>query len=138
MNEAVSISNNLYIKLILILPVLFVLLSCNNKTVEIMVDKGDYNTNITLGDTLKLNFKSNPSTGYKWFLDVNDSNKLILIDDIYIANQSKKNVVGSGGTFSIQYIAKECGVTKILARYMRPFEKDLPANKEAAILVNIN
>lgn len=100
--------------------------------------------------TVKL--KSNPTTGYKWFLDELNEDFITAMDQEYVAsktNQNGKPLIGNGGfdvwTFKVRAAAfKVPRVTMINFSYIKPWantsdsESDLESNNNVEIKVIIN
>ena len=51
----------------------FVLMSCNNKSIDIVIVNSTHDIEISVGDTLNLIFEANPSTGYQWSIENSDN-----------------------------------------------------------------
>jgi predicted secreted protein len=79
----------------------------------------------------EINLKSNPSTGYKWYLDNLNQQLITSVKQQYKASKPQKNkpLIGASGietwTFKVNKIAFNVPrTTTISFKYMRPWEND--------------
>ena len=72
------------------------------------------------GDTIIMELKENPTTGYSWNLSA--SSGLSLVDDKYVQDPAKEGMAGVGGVHVWTFDVIEDGVQKISAVYKRPWE----------------
>jgi predicted secreted protein len=80
------------------------------------------------GDTLVVQLKSNPSTGYNWVVADSDQSLMKLTGDS--GKPGDNNLPGEPGTQSMRFQAVGSGIATIRLNYLRPFEKDKePAQK---------
>jgi predicted secreted protein len=119
------------------LPILFIGLtvfsqSCDSSKIAITnLDSSKITQiyNVKVGDTLKIEFISNPSTGYKWELSSKIEPKIVkFIDSEYIADEKPVNMVGSGGVDTWSYLVKKTGVLFLKYSYVR--EPDAVGNEK--------
>jgi inhibitor of cysteine peptidase len=121
------------ILLILILAIV-VLLSYRNKyqpvppqpqqKVENKTQAGNIQVDKSKNFSVVLN--SNPTTGYQWEAKFDES-IIKLVSSNYIPNPQTENLVGSGGTQNFEFSALKSGETEMTFYYIRPWEKDNPA-----------
>ena len=81
------------------------------------------------GDTFKLTLKSNPTTGYQWNADF-DETLIQLVDTSYKADEPQ--LMGSGGTeiFEFRVIGSSTD-TSIKFSYARPWESVPPIDEKS-------
>lgn len=80
---------------------------------------------VKVGETIKVNLGSNPSTGFRWQILGPDYGPLALKKTGYIQRTDNGNPPppGSGGTQSFEFEAKMAGQQVVLVfNYRRPFE----------------
>ena len=92
---------------------------------------------IRKNDLIKIILEANPSTLYEWQIVYYDSSKVKIINESYIAKETKRDMEGSGGNKIYIIKAIDKGTTSIKLDYFRPFEKELPRLKDFSIIVNI-
>lgn len=86
------------------------------------------------GDEFVLTLESNPTTGYRWQLaEKPDENIVKLVSSEYKATGTK--LVGAGGNDVWTFRAEGKGKTTINLIYVRPWEKDAPPAKTAAVII---
>lgn len=74
------------------------------------------------GDTIVVRLPENPTTGYEWTLDSADDEIVGLRDSDF--NLSPTVTMGSGGTRTFTFGAKEPGTSRIRLKYWRSWEGD--------------
>ncbi|KYC52110.1 MAG: Chagasin family peptidase inhibitor I42 [Candidatus Methanofastidiosum methylothiophilum] len=81
------------------------------------------------GDTFKISLKSNPTTGYQWNADF-DETLIQLVDTSYKADEPQ--LMGSGGTeiFEFKVIGSSTD-TSIKFSYARPWESVPPIDEKS-------
>ena len=93
-------------------------------------------TELYTGQNVVIKLKSNKTTGYSWELaDPADSNMLEFVSTEYIVPETE--MVGAGGEETWTFTALRPGEAKISFRYIRPWEKGVPASQKATFLVKI-
>ena len=113
--------------LIIILPFLFFLSSCNQSNV----------INARAGEKITITLESNPTTGYSWQLQHPLDEKIIRLEGSkYVGPRSDR--VGAGGEEKWTFLAIKKGSTKITLKYVRPWEKDEPPVKEKTFLIKVH
>ena len=79
---------------------------------------------------------SNPTTGYEW--TVKDSPApLELLKSDFARDPEAKNMVGAGGTQTLQFAAAAAGTAALKLEYRRPWEKDVAAAKTFKVTVAV-
>ena len=78
-------------------------------------------------DTLVINLKGNPTTGYSWTRTSSDTEILVPIlqgDSEYSFSQSEgqRGLIGAGGTFTFKYKPSRAGNTILELKYYRSWE----------------
>ena len=75
---------------------------------------------INLQQKLILSLKSNPSTGYKWYLLEQENSPLELVEpSIYKADKTDAKLIGSGGVDIFTFSGVSSGKTKLNLNYSR-------------------
>lgn len=113
----------------------FIILSCNHKSIDIIIVNSNHHIEISVGDTLNLIFETNPSTGYQWSIENSGTSFIQQIDKVFIADNNNENIVGGGGKIIISFKSLMLGETIINTKYARPFELDLPPLIENVITI---
>lgn len=72
------------------------------------------------GTVFRVSLEGNPTTGYTWNATLSDG--LELLDSDFATYEHTEGMVGVGGTFSWDVVAKETGTQTFSAIYMRPWE----------------
>lgn len=89
------------IKVLIVFFGLYLFQSCDSqKTVidNVPVDKLNKTFTLSMADTLKIELKSNPSTGYKWSIDNKIKPKIIKeLSFEWVKNNKTTDMVGAGG-----------------------------------------
>ena len=100
-----------------------------NQPAESTVDKTLTNsdngssTTINVGDTLKVDLASNPSTGYSWKIIGNDAKVLMPIGDSQFSlGPNATPMPGAGGTQSFAFKGSSQGKSTLTLVYVRPWE----------------
>lgn len=89
------------------------------------------------GEMFHVRLDANPTTGYSWTLADQDEPRLIKkIEHEYVAESTGR--VGSGGTEVWTLIAHGTGETRLLFRYRRAWESEVPAAREVAFRVRVH
>ena len=72
-----------------------------------------------------LQFGGNPTTGYRWKVELipQDTSVLKLTDGIYVPQKNRKKKVGYGGTYKFTIKAVNKGEAQIKCIYSRSWEK---------------
>ncbi len=101
--------------------------------------KSDTSITAGAGQQFIIQLDSNPTTGYAWNItNTLDTAVVKKVRSVYIANQTAKGVVGSGGVekWTFEGVAK--GTATIEMGYARSFEKGVPPVQTATFKVTIN
>ena len=108
-------------KTLLIVGSITLLTSCatsatNEKTINLDTIENVKTFNLNVGDQVKLEVTSNPSTGYDWFTSEPEDCSVKIVDKANVRNQQYTVKAGSKGECTIQF------------DYKRGWEKDAPSN----------
>jgi len=122
---------------ILLISTFFILVSCMSTTLIVKENTQKEKYSIRKNDLIKIILEANPSTLYEWQIVYYDSSKVKIINESYIAKETKRDMEGSGGNKIYIIKAIDKGTTSIKLDYFRPFEKELPRLKDFSIIVNI-
>jgi predicted secreted protein len=76
-------------------------------------------TAATVGGTVAISLKGNPTTGYGWYYTIGDSAIIEKTDDSFTSDSSSAEIVGAGGTFTWNFKALKAGETTITFKYYR-------------------
>ncbi|MFC2048185.1 protease inhibitor I42 family protein [Chloroflexota bacterium] len=115
--------------LALVIPsvlVVFLVAGCAGG-VKTYIDEGE---TISIGTNQEfiIALDSNPTTGYNWEVDYNEST-LSLVEAKYSPDEKDKGLVGAGGTQYFQFKALKTGKTEITLVYKRSWEADFAEQK---------
>ncbi len=89
---------------------------------------------VAKGGTLLVRLTSNPTTGYEWVVTGNPATLELLKSD-FARDPEAKNMVGAGGTQTLQFAATAAGSAALKLEYRRPWEKDVAAAKTFRVTV---
>ena len=78
------------------------------------------------GQTVMIDFLSNPTTGYAWVCEVEDAS-LVAVRDQFFEDSGELGFVGVGGTHWFHLSGLRPGTTSVTFRYLRSWEPDTPA-----------
>lgn len=87
------------------------------------------------GDSVVLELTSNPSTGYHWVIEQNDSAKLPLQSDKYTSDNS--GAIGGGGTETFTFKAMQPGTISLALQYQGPRVQNPPIADTFTLTVQI-
>lgn len=126
-------------RIISVLIILFLIIGvvgCSSKTapdkndLKVLESSGIQNS-FKVGDSFKVVLKGNPSTGYAWNYTMDSKNMIELSSSNEVPD--KKNVAGSGSTFTWRFKALKAGQVKLTYKYYRGWEGEATAAKEDTI-----
>jgi len=120
---------------LLILCLVVSVIGCSSKTTDHKTIFSGVNNSIKVGDSFQVVLKGNLSTGYDWYYAFDKNGIIKLLSKIEV--QDKKNVPGSGSTFTWNFKALKVGNVKLLYKYFRGSEGEASAKKENTILYQI-
>ena len=106
------------------LPTLHLTDSANNKTVDAKV-----------GQLVVLTLEANPTTGYRWFVQ---SFPLVIELVNFIYTPKGKEMAGSGGTQTAEFLAKSAGTADLKLEYRRPWEHDTPPVRTFVVKITVH
>ncbi|MDD5692074.1 MAG: protease inhibitor I42 family protein [Candidatus Omnitrophica bacterium] len=91
---------------------------------------------VQAGRNFMITLEANATTGYQWqFAKPLDESAFQLISSEYLAD--KTGLTGSGGKQVWVFKALNAGGSGIAFQYVRPWEKDIPPEKEASFVIVI-
>lgn len=98
--------------------------SCHSKTLKIDADSPS-NIFVKQNQDIALQFKGNPTTGYRWKVEIlpEKTNVLELTEGIYVPQKRKKKTVGYGGVYKFKIKAAKKGEAQLKCIYSRSWEK---------------
>ncbi|HXQ11512.1 MAG TPA: protease inhibitor I42 family protein [Caulobacteraceae bacterium] len=76
------------------------------------------------GDRLELRLEENPTTGFRWRVEDDDSGVLVLEHDAYTT--MREGVAGAGGIRELRFVVAKPGQAVLRASNRRSWERDLP------------
>ncbi|MBN1526434.1 MAG: protease inhibitor I42 family protein [Candidatus Omnitrophica bacterium] len=93
-------------------------------------------TELYTGQNVVIKLKSNKTTGYSWELaDPVDPEMLEFVSSEYMVPETP--MAGAGGEEIWTFTALKAGEAQISFRYIRPWEKGIPASQKATFIVKI-
>jgi len=85
-----------------------------------------------------LELAANPSTGYRWQIELTGSAVLDKIgDEQFVPASSSSGAVGAGGMATWHFRAMRTGTDLLRLVYRRPLEKNVPAAKSVVYVINV-
>jgi len=85
-----------------------------------------------------LELAANPSTGYRWQIELTGSAVLDKIgDEQFVSASSSGGAVGTGGMTVWHFRAARTGTDLLRLVYRRPFERNVPAAKSVVYTINV-
>ncbi|SMC78536.1 protease inhibitor I42 family protein [Papillibacter cinnamivorans] len=97
---------------------------------------GENNT-VTAGSVCSVTLEGNPTTGYGWYVSVNDPEVLWPCSESYAQDESSGEIVGAGGTYTWCFKALKPGKTTLTFRYYRSWEGEDSAIRTAEYTVTV-
>ncbi len=88
---------------------------------------------VTPGDRLELRLRENPTTGFRWYVENDQTGVLILENDVSAPQRS--GVSGAGGMRDLVFKVEKPGHTKLRASYRRSWETQTPAEESFELTV---
>ena len=102
---------------------LMVLYGCQGYKSESVFEKTDTNIIAQQGQTFTIILEENPTTGYRWRIDIADDIVALESDD-YQQSKADIDMVGVGGQRILVFRSLEKGSTTIKMTYERSFEEN--------------
>lgn len=91
---------------------------------------------IQAGENFTISLEANATTGYQWqFAKPLDESAIHLISSEYLAD--KTGLIGSGGKQVWIFKALKKGRWSVAFKYLRPWEKNTPPEKEESFIIII-
>ena len=101
----------------------FILVTAVSASVHVVTEKDDKATvRMTMGDLIKIQVRTNPTTGFSWDLEY-PHDALVLSKDEITQDRHPVGMVGYPSTQEIQLKPLKAGTSKIEMKYRRPWEK---------------
>lgn len=119
----------------------FVLLfSCGCKAPETVRAevKGNKTVGMWKGQTLKLVFEANATTGYLWELADQDNKGVVTQVGKFRYVHKERGLVGSGGLQIFRCEGTKRGKAKLVFEYRRPWEKNVPPAERYVVRVIVH
>ncbi|HSQ35805.1 MAG TPA: protease inhibitor I42 family protein [Candidatus Binatia bacterium] len=101
-----------------------------------MSAKGETCVTVKSGQFFSLKFLTSPGTGYGWMLAAEIDEKLLAIREM-TTEAPDTGLLGASEYETWHCQALKAGQTKIVLKYVRPWEKDVAALKTHVFLVHI-
>jgi inhibitor of cysteine peptidase len=104
---------------------------------SVTVSEADAGRTIQLrrGDTLIVELRGNPSTGYSWTVEAAESDVLNADGEPEFAPESDK--LGAGGMYTIKFAAERTGSAVLKLVYHRPWDKETPPARTFEIVITV-
>lgn len=99
----------------------------HDKTINLDTIENVKTLNLNVGDEVKLEVTSNPSTGYDWFTSEPEDCSVKIVDKTNVRNQ-QEGIVGAPSKNVYTVKAGSKGECTIQFDYKRGWEKDAPSN----------
>jgi inhibitor of cysteine peptidase len=95
-----------------------------NAMSTITLTQGDKGKSITvhIGDEIIINLPENPTTGYRWAIDKMDATVLVSQNPTF--SSTPGGAIGSGGTRTFTFIAKQPGTVHLQLKRWREWQGD--------------
>lgn len=95
------------------------------------------NINLAIGQKIRLEYPSNPTTGYRWQIttDLNQNSPVVILKDGYQPSQPRR--IGSGGKQFWIIKGQKSGTITLNFEYVRPWEKDREPENTKEITITV-
>ncbi|MBA2864175.1 beta-propeller domain-containing protein [Methanococcus maripaludis] len=80
------------------------------------------NEKVAIGENISIKLDENPTTGYTWNYSISDDDKIELLSDEYIEDETDDGIVGAGGVHEWTFNATESGEVELTFDYYRSWE----------------
>lgn len=87
------------------------------------------------GDTLTVDLKSNPTTGYRWQTAAPADGVLKAVSDEFIAPDT--GLCGAPGRQRLSFTSEAAGETTLRLVYVRPWEKGAPPARSFSVTITV-
>lgn len=109
------------------------------KEARVVADADNGSTiKLAVGEVLRLELASNPTTGFNWELKEFDAEQLKPLDSGYETDKTDTQLAGSGGKQWWRFEALQPGVGGLHLVYRRSFEKDVPPAQSFEVVVKVS
>ncbi len=123
--------------LIIILLGMF-MLSCAAKPITLLEKNNGEKINVKVDTIINIKLKSNPTTGYDWYVKSLPKNITQVGAKDFIPDKTSKGIVGAGGTTVLSFKAIKKGSGILTLTYKRNWEGEIPSSKEFSITIYVN
>jgi inhibitor of cysteine peptidase len=104
------------------------------QTYVVTEDQGKEVVTMSVGDSLEVILKANPTTGYRWDVTSLSTQWIVLADSNYTPSST---LCGAGGLASYRFVAVSPGTCLLTMAYARPWEKNVPPIQTYALTLII-
>jgi len=111
--------------------------NASGSTVTITSKPEQINIATTVGSTIPVSLKGNPTTGYNWLYTIGDSSIIEKTTDNYVSDSKSASIVGAGGTYTWTFKALKAGETTITFKYYRSWLGESSATAEDTLVYKI-
>ena len=127
-----------YCKFLPILLVTGLVLCSGCAPMQTVLSEADNGKQVSLpaGSQLSLRLPGNPTTGYTWEVQAVDASILQQLGEPGYQSD-RPQLVGSGGTLTLNFKALKPGTTRLLLVYHRPFEANVAPLKTFDVTVTV-
>jgi len=94
------------------------------EVVQLDAESNGGSVELQVGDELQITLEGNPTTGYLW--DLNEVDREVLDMPGTPEYEQQGDLLGSGGLYTLTFVAVKAGQTELSLRYYRPFEMEAP------------
>ena len=109
--------------------------SCGGGTQIISEDAAGQTVTVKTGETIAINLKGNPTTGFSW--QMLDLNTAILVQQGDPAYKADSSLIGSGGMYTYTFKAAGAGTQTLVFNYARAWETNIPPAKIFSITIKV-
>ncbi len=111
--------------------------SCAAKPLYIGEEDNGKEITVKEGAVFYVKLRSNPTTGYDWYIKSVPENIEPMGAKDYIPDKTKKSVVGSGGYTVFEFKAAKKGSGVLSLVYKRNWEGELPSSQRFSVKINV-
>ena len=117
-------------------------MGCDSGSIKLDDSTNGSEVTVRLGQTLTVNLKSNPTTGYQWELAECDDAVVRLVSGHFtppseVTERSGALRVGAGGIQTFLFKGSGAGRTTLKLVYRRPWEKDVEPIQTFSVTVRV-
>ncbi len=89
---------------------------------------------VTRGDRVELRLKENPSTGYRWSVDIEPSEAASIVGSRFVSGGPG---VGGGGSVAFEIAANQAGAVELRAKLWRQWEGESSVTKRLSFALRV-